>query len=71
MLGGQPNHGWELCFPLYLHAGGSETNQLALPHQDDCKTRKNISVIITYVEILTFTYPLYTGSLLQDDSCIG
>ena len=23
MLGGQPNHGWQLCFPFYLHAGGS------------------------------------------------
>ena len=22
MLGGQPNHGWQLCFPLKLHAGG-------------------------------------------------
>ena len=24
MLGGQPNHGWQLCFPLQLHAGGSD-----------------------------------------------
>ena len=24
MLGGQPNHGWQLCCPLYLHAGGSD-----------------------------------------------
>ena len=24
MLGGLPNHGWQLCFPLYLHAGGSD-----------------------------------------------
>ena len=24
MLGDQPNHGWQLCFPLYLHAGGSD-----------------------------------------------
>ena len=24
MLGGQPNHGWQLCFPLKLHAGGSD-----------------------------------------------
>ena len=23
MLGGQPNHGWQLCFPLKLHAVGS------------------------------------------------
>ena len=23
MLGGQSNHCWQLCFPLYLHAGGS------------------------------------------------
>ena len=23
MLGGQPNHGWQLSFPLLLHAGGS------------------------------------------------
>ena len=23
MLGGQPNNGWQLCFPLYLHVGGS------------------------------------------------
>ena len=22
MLGGQPNHGWLLCFPLKLQAGG-------------------------------------------------
>ena len=22
MLGSQPNHGWQLCFPLLLHAGG-------------------------------------------------
>ena len=22
MLGGQPNHGWQLCFPLQLHGGG-------------------------------------------------
>ena len=22
MLGGQPNHGWQLCFPLLLHASG-------------------------------------------------
>ena len=22
MLGGQPNHGWQLCFLLKLHAGG-------------------------------------------------
>ena len=24
MYGGQPNHGWELCFPLPLHTGGSD-----------------------------------------------
>ena len=24
MLGGKPNHGWQLCFRLYLHAGGSD-----------------------------------------------
>ena len=24
MLGGQANHGWQLCFPHYLHAGGSD-----------------------------------------------
>ena len=24
MLGGQPNHGWQRCFPLSLHAGGSD-----------------------------------------------
>ena len=24
MLGGQPNHGWRLCFPLWLHADGSD-----------------------------------------------
>ena len=24
MLGGQPIHGWQLCFPLYLHAGWSD-----------------------------------------------
>ena len=24
MLGSQPNHGWQLCFPLKLHAGGSD-----------------------------------------------
>ena len=24
MLGGQPNHGWQLCFPLYLNGGGSD-----------------------------------------------
>ena len=24
MLGDQPNHGWKLCFPLKLHAGGSD-----------------------------------------------
>ena len=24
MLGNQPNHGWQLCFPLELHAGGSD-----------------------------------------------
>ena len=24
MLGGQPNHGWQLCFPLSLHASGSD-----------------------------------------------
>ena len=24
MLGGQSNHGWQICFPLKLHAGGSE-----------------------------------------------
>ena len=24
MLGSQPNHGWWLCFPLWLHAGGSD-----------------------------------------------
>ena len=24
MLGGQPNHGWQLCFPLQLHAGGPD-----------------------------------------------
>ena len=23
MLGGQPSHDWQLCFPLLLHAGGS------------------------------------------------
>ena len=22
--GGQPNHGWQLCFPLLLHAGWSD-----------------------------------------------
>ena len=22
MLGGQPNHSWQLCFPLKLHASG-------------------------------------------------
>ena len=24
MLGGQPNHGWQLCFPLLMHTGGSD-----------------------------------------------
>ena len=24
VLGGQPNHGWQFCFPLLLHAGGSD-----------------------------------------------
>ena len=24
MFGGQPNHGRQLCFPLYLHASGSD-----------------------------------------------
>ena len=24
MLGGQPNYGWHLCFPLKLQAGGSD-----------------------------------------------
>ena len=24
MLGGQPNHGWHLCFPLKLHTDGSD-----------------------------------------------
>ena len=24
MLGSQPNHGWQLCFPLLLHTGGSD-----------------------------------------------
>ena len=24
MLGGQPNHGWQHCFPPKLHAGGSD-----------------------------------------------
>ena len=24
MLGGQPNHGWQLCFPLSLYASGSD-----------------------------------------------
>ena len=24
MLGSQPNHGWQLCFPLQLHAGRSD-----------------------------------------------
>ena len=24
MLGGQPNYGWQLCFPLSLHARGSD-----------------------------------------------
>ena len=24
MLGGQPNHGWQLCFPLLLHIRGSD-----------------------------------------------
>ena len=24
MLGGQPNQGLQLCFPLQLHAGGSD-----------------------------------------------
>ena len=38
MLGGQPNHGLQLCFPLKLHAGGldfrlydgSDLNDLAI-----------------------------------------
>ena len=24
MRGVQPNHGWQLCFPRYLHASGSD-----------------------------------------------
>ena len=24
MLGSQPNHGWQLCFPFQLHASGSD-----------------------------------------------
>ena len=24
MLGSKPNHGWQLCFPLKLHARGSD-----------------------------------------------
>ena len=24
MIGSQPNHGWQLCFPLKLHALGSD-----------------------------------------------
>ena len=25
MLGGQTNHGWQLLFPLQVHAGGSDS----------------------------------------------
>ena len=31
----QPNHGWQLCFPLYLHAGGTD---LSLYDGSDIKT---------------------------------
>ena len=35
MLRGQPNHGWQLCFPLELHAGGSD---FRLYNDSDLKT---------------------------------
>ena len=35
MLGGQPNHGCQVCFPLLLHAGGSD---LRLYDGSDLKT---------------------------------
>ena len=35
MLGGQPNHGWQLYFPLQLHAGRSD---LRLYDRSDLKS---------------------------------
>ena len=35
MLGGQPNHGWRLCFPLRLYASGLD---LRLYDGSDVKT---------------------------------
>ena len=35
MLGGQPNHGWQLCSPLSLHVSGSD---FRLYNRSDLKT---------------------------------
>ena len=35
MLGGQSNHGWQFCFPLILHADGSD---FRLYDRSDLKT---------------------------------
>ena len=28
---GQPNHGWQLCFPFKLHTGGSDFRLMTVP----------------------------------------
>ena len=40
MFGGQPNHGWQLCFSLKLHPGGSDFRLY-----DDCDLKTyNVSI---------------------------
>ena len=70
MLGGQPNHGWQLCFSLSLQAGGSDfrlydgsdlkTYLLMRWWRPDalavCRTHRGLPDWISFAPVFSFIY---------------
>ena len=54
MLGGQPNHGWQLCFPLKLHASCSDLKTYLLMKWKgpDAFAVRRFSVLSTIAQVL-------------------
>ena len=60
MLGGQSNHGWQLCFPLLLHAGGSD---FRLYDGSDLKTSIDEMVVAVVRSYLVYLLDFFCSVL--------
>ena len=64
MLGGQPNHGWQLCFPLYLRA-----SELDFRRYDGSDLKTHLLMRLWEPDALAVVRP--TGVYLLDFFCYG